>query len=182
MTDRQSLVSALKNYQTSFQEEQPFIPKFLGLLEHADAFGRLHLPGHVTGSAWIVNNDLTKVLLVKHAKLNKWLQPGGHADGDENVLRVALKEVDEETGLKNLYTLTSGIFDIDIHMIPARKDLSFPEHDHYDIRFVFKADEQDTLVISDESTDLKWIPLADLEKYNSERSILRLREKMKYLS
>lgn len=179
MTDRQSLVTALKNYQTQFSEEQLFIPKFIDLLQHADAYERLHLPGHITGSAWIVNSDLSKVLLVKHAKLNKWLQPGGHADGDDNVLRVAMKEVEEETGLTKLLSLTPGLFDIDIHSIPARKDLSFPEHDHYDVRFIFKADENDKLIISDESTDLKWIALTELHKYNAEPSILRLVSKVK---
>ena len=177
MTDRASLVEALRNYKTPYSEERAFIPRFIELLQHPDAYQRHHLPGHITGSAWIVSNDGTKVLLVKHAALHKWLQPGGHADGDENVLRVALREANEETGLVNL-SHSGSLFDIDIHSIPARKDLSFPQHDHYDARFLFRANEADELKISDESTDLKWISLADLQNFNSEPSILRLRSKL----
>jgi 8-oxo-dGTP pyrophosphatase MutT (NUDIX family) len=178
MTDRKSLLSALRNYKIVYEEERSFVPRFIELLQHPDAYQRTHLPGHITGSAWIINNDATKVLLVEHAKLHKWLQPGGHADGDENVLRVALREANEETGLINLTTVSDGLFDIDIHAIPARKDLSFPQHDHYDVRFLFRADENDKLLISDESTDLKWISLKELDQFNNETSILRLRSKL----
>jgi|ERR1044071_3076266 8-oxo-dGTP pyrophosphatase MutT (NUDIX family) len=177
VTDRTSLLAALRNYKTPYDEEREFIPRFIELLQHPDAFQRHHLPGHITGSAWIVNNDQTKVLLVKHAALHKWLQPGGHADGDENVLRVALREANEETGLSHL-SYDGKIFDIDIHSIPARKDLSFPQHDHYDVRFLFRGDENEILKISDESTDLKWIELKGLDGFNNEQSILRLRSKL----
>lgn len=177
MTDRLSLIAALRNYVSQYAEEQAFVPRFLDLLKDPDAYQRTHLPGHITGSAWIVNQDATKVLLVEHAKLHKWLQPGGHADGDENILRVALKEVEEETGLMNLQ-YDGQLFDIDIHSIPARKDLSFPQHDHYDVRFLFRGTDSDQLKISDESTDLKWISLQDLQHFNSEPSILRLRAKL----
>jgi 8-oxo-dGTP pyrophosphatase MutT (NUDIX family) len=177
MTDRESLLDALRKYKTLYDEERDYVPRFIELLQHADAYKRDHLPGHITGSSWIINNERTKVLLVNHAALHKWLQPGGHADGDENVFNVAVREANEETGLVNL-TSVGGLFDIDIHPIPARKDLSFPQHDHYDVRFLFQADEADELKISDESTDLRWIDLKDLEKYNSEKSILRLRSKL----
>lgn len=178
MTDRPSLVSALRNYKTVYYEEREYAARFLELLLHPDAYQRHHLPGHITGSSWIINNEGSKVLLVKHAALHKWLQPGGHADGDENVLRVALREANEETGLTNLTPVGPGFLDIDVHSIPERKDLSFPRHDHYDVRFLFQADENDRLLISDESTDLKWVELRDLEKFNAEKSILRLRAKL----
>jgi 8-oxo-dGTP pyrophosphatase MutT (NUDIX family) len=178
MTDRASLLTALRGYKTSYAEERAFIPRFIGLLEHPDAYQRNHLPGHITGSSWIINQDGTKVLLVNHAALHKWLQPGGHADGDENVLGVALREANEETGLTDLTHEGQGFFDIDIHSIPARKDLSFPQHDHYDVRFLFQANEADELKISHESTDLRWIDLRELEKFNAEPSILRLRSKL----
>jgi 8-oxo-dGTP pyrophosphatase MutT (NUDIX family) len=177
MTDRQSLMAALQNYRTEFHEEQGFARRFLDLLQHPRSYQRDHLPGHLTGSAWIVSLDRSKVLLVQHAALKKWLQPGGHADGDENIHAVALKEADEETGLRQLKLVGSGLFDIDIHQIPARKDLSFPAHDHYDVRFMFEANEEDELKISDESTDLRWIDLSELASYNSEPSITRLRSK-----
>ena len=149
MTDRPALHSALRNYKTVYVEEAQYVQRFVELLQHPDAYQRGHLPGHITGSSWIVNQDGSKVLLVKHAKLNKWLQPGGHADGDENVFRVALREANEETGLEDLTLVGEGLFDIDIHSIPERKDLPFPKHDHYDVRFLFRAHDTDNLLISE---------------------------------
>lgn len=178
MSDRQWLLEALRNYKTLYDEERSHVHRFIELLRHPNAYQRDHLPGHITGSAWIINNEGSKVLLVKHAALHKWLQPGGHADGDENVLRVALREANEETGLYNLTPVGPGFLDIDIHLIPERKDLPFPQHDHYDVRFLFQADDREALTISNESTDLQWVELRDLEKFNSEKSILRLRSKL----
>jgi 8-oxo-dGTP pyrophosphatase MutT (NUDIX family) len=169
------LIQQLQSYHTGFPEEQKYIQQFLELLKSNDAFLRTHLPGHITGSAWIVNRAKDQTLLVHHAKLNKWVQPGGHADGDENILQVALREAEEETGLKN-FNVQETIFDIDIHTIPARKD--FPEHQHYDIRYLLEANVNELIVVSEESYDVKWVPLNKLEKLTSERSVLRMKEKL----
>lgn len=174
--NRIELVNYLTHYQTSFQEEKKFISRFLSLLSDVPCFERTHLPGHITGSAWIVDARRTQVLLVHHAKLNKWVQPGGHADGDENILRVALKEAEEETGLSKFNIISNRPFDVDIHLIPKRKD--FPEHFHYDIRFLIEADPNELVHVSEESHDVKWIKLDDLERYNQERSVLRMKEKL----
>lgn len=174
--NRQSLLHFFSDYKTSYSAEKLFIPRFSELLVQQNCFERSHLPGHITGSAWIVDSSRTQVLLVHHAKLNKWLQPGGHADGDENVLRVALREAEEETGLKNLTVISQTPFDVDIHLIPARKDLG--EHFHFDIRFLIEADATETIIVSEESHDVKWIPLKTLEDWNQEQSILRMKEKL----
>ncbi len=171
----ESLAGRIRHYSTSYPDEASFVNKFLQLLTHPDAFQRAHLPGHITGSAFIVTEDFTQTLLVHHAKLNKWLQPGGHADGDTNVAQVALREATEETGLLNLTLVTTGIFDIDIHPIPARKD--FQQHDHYDVRYLVKASIHERIIVSEESHDVKWVPLAVLEKYTNEKAILRMRDK-----
>lgn len=177
--DRFSLAAQLVEYSSSFKEEELFRIEFLELLKQDRCFHRDHLPGHITGSAWIVNRDRTRTLLVHHVKLNRWLQPGGHADGDENVLNVALREAEEETGAAPFKVLSS-IFDLDIHVIPARKEV--PEHLHYDIRYLLEADDTVPLMISEESHDVKWINLKDLESYNRETSVLRLRDKLKPIS
>jgi len=175
--NRIALVNSLHDYLTPFPEEKNFIERFLYLLSDAQCFERTHLPGHITGSAWIVDPSRTMVLLVHHAKLNKWVQPGGHADGDENILRVALKEAEEETGLKKFTILdTEKPFDVDIHLIPRRAE--FPEHFHYDVRFLLEANPEEQILVSEESHDVKWIKLEDLEKYNEERSVLRMKEKL----
>jgi 8-oxo-dGTP pyrophosphatase MutT (NUDIX family) len=171
-------IAGLSTYKTSFADEQPFISRFVELLQAERCFHRDYLPGHITGSAWIVNEARTHALLVHHTKLNKWLQPGGHADGDENVLAVAIREVCEETGLIKLEELTTGIFDLDIHPIPARKD--FPEHLHYDVRYAFIASQEDELLLSDESTEVKWILLDDVAALSgNNESIIRMIAKTK---
>ena len=176
MKSRLTLIQFLTSYQTNFKDEEHFIPDFLDLLKSERCYFRDHLPGHITGSAWIVNKEKTHVILVHHVKLEKWLQPGGHADGDENIIRVAAKEATEETGLDNLSFPTSGIFDIDIHPIPARKN--FPEHLHYDIRFAFVSPLASTLQVSDESHDVKWTALEEVpERSQHNPSILRMIQK-----
>ncbi len=177
--NRPALIQQLRSYQTSFAEEQVFIEQFLQLLEHPDAYQRSHLPGHITGSAWIINDTFNEALLVHHAKLDKWVQPGGHADGDENILAVALREAQEETGILQ-FEIQPTVFDMDIHTIPARKD--FPEHQHFDIRFLMKPLPQQTITVSEESFDVKWIALAELENYTKERSVLRMKDKIRRLA
>lgn len=178
--NRTTLIRLLERYQTSFAEEQLFIAPFLALLQQPRAYQRDHLPGHLTGSAWIIDATGQNVLLTHHAKLNRWLQPGGHADGDENILQVALREAEEETGLTDFINLAEGIFDIDIHTIPARQE--FPEHQHYDVRFLLRADAARALLISDESHDLAWISTTKLAGYTQNNtSVMRMNEKVQRL-
>lgn len=173
--NRSQLIQKISVYPYFFAEEKPAVEKFLTLLRSPTAYDRLNLPGHITGSAWIVDRARSQTLLVHHAKLNKWVQPGGHADGDENILGVALREAAEETGLKH-FSVIEDFFDIDIHTIPARTELG--EHQHYDVRFLLEANPEESIVVSEESHDVKWIPLKDLENYTRERSVLRMREKI----
>lgn len=176
---RQALVERLQTYPHFFAEESAAVPRFLELLQSAEAYQRLHLPGHITGSAWIVDRGRSQTLLVHHAKLNIWVQPGGHADGDEDVLGVALREAREETGLMEI-SVVPDFFDIDIHTIPARPDIG--QYDHYDVRFLFEADAAERIVVSEESHDVKWIALENLEEYTRERSVLRMRDKLSRLA
>lgn len=173
--DRSTLIRFFAEY-TPTAEEKSFVAAFSSLLVQQPCFERTHLPGHITGSAWITDAARKNVLLVHHAKLNRWMQPGGHADGDENVFRVALREAEEETGLQNFKPLGDLPFDIDIHTIPARKD--FPEHLHYDVRFLFEADINEPIIVSEESHDVKWVTLDSLEKFSQERSVIRMKEKL----
>lgn len=129
------------------------------LAGHVDAFERSCPPGHFTGSAWMVSADGDRVLLTHHRKLGLWLQPGGHADGDPDLRRVALREAEEETGLRGL-RIEPGIFDIDRHRIPARPDE--PEHWHYDVRYVVRAGENERYKVSEESHALAWRPIVDV--------------------
>jgi 8-oxo-dGTP pyrophosphatase MutT (NUDIX family) len=181
MVTREELIVALKDYQSNFAAERKFIKMFLKLLEHPRAFYRDHLPGHITGSAFIIDIEARSTLLTHHAKLNRWLQPGGHADGEENIGNVALREAQEETGLKTLTIARQGIFDIDVHTIPARPD--FPEHDHYDVRFLFHAAADEQLQVTEESHDLAWKPLHQLASITGNNiSMLRMAAKVESLT
>lgn len=176
MQTRTNLIRFFSEYKSSFAEEAAFISDFLNLLKASTCFDRTHLPGHITGSAWITTPERDYVLLVHHAKLNRWLQPGGHADGDENVLRVALREAEEETGLQNFKIVKEIPFDVDIHLIPERKD--FPAHYHYDVRFLIEATRDEKIIVSEESHDVKWIAVSELERYTTEQSVLRMKAKL----
>ena len=137
-----------------------------------NCFLRSQLDGHLTGSAWIVDPTQTKVLLTHHNKLNKWVQLGGHADGDPDLWNVAQREAREESGLTRWRMRTTEIFDVDLHIIPTINGVA--QHYHYDLRFLFEADPSEPLVLSSESKDLAWVPLHQVENLSSEGSIARM--------
>jgi len=143
------------------------------------AFGRdPRRGGHVTASAFVLSYDGAKVLLTHHAKLDRWLQLGGHCDGIADTRFVALKETYEESGLSRLRLLSNEVYDVDIHEIPARG--ADPAHLHYDIRYLMQA-EAGEIRVSPESKALKWVPLDGLERYTDAPSVLRLRDRMRCL-
>jgi len=176
---RDALIEKLKAYRPEFKEEKDFRVLFLSFIKNnSNCFERSLLSGHITGSAWIINEQNTACLLTHHQKLNKWLQLGGHADGDPDIINVANKEAVEESGLKSLNLISKEIFDLDIHTIPARKNE--PEHYHYDVRFLFTADDKEKLIVSSESKDLAWVSYQKLEKVSQRnQSILRMAIKSK---
>ncbi len=186
---RKDALEALKLYQESQKlsaEDQAIYNRIVEFIKSTpDCFSRENLIGHVTGSAMIVNPKLDRVLLTLHKKLGKWLQLGGHCDGDPQVDRVALREAEEESGLIGLefIMVIPGQkvipFDLDFHEIPARA--GEPKHIHYDICYLIVADEDDALVVSDESSDLKWFSLDEAYALCPERSMQRQFEKIEIL-
>lgn len=152
---------------------QAEIARFIAL--HETCFERTLPAGHVTASAWVVDESCSRTLLTHHRKLGKWLQFGGHADGEPDVRAVALREAREESGLTRLRFAQPGIYDLDTHAIPARGEEA--AHAHYDIRFAFFADRSERPVVSEESHDVRWIALSDLGSLNVDDSVLRLAAK-----
>ena len=187
------VVKVLENYERGFLKTSKYsadwdmdyqtecLIKMKSLVEKSDNYLlRENHFAHFTASALVVSNDFKRVVLLHHKKLEKWLQPGGHADGDSDLAAVALKEANEETGLKGLELVSVDgealILDLDIHEIPARK--TDPSHFHYDVRFLIKAGSDETLVQNHESNQLKWLNTDEARKLTSERSILRMLDKL----
>lgn len=139
---------------------------------YPDCLSRSCLEGHLTASAWVVDAERTRVLLTHHRKLNLWIQLGGHADGEADLLAAALREVREESGLTRVRAVSAEVFDVDRHRIPTRK--TEPEHWHFDVRFLIEADPAEPVVVSDESHDVAWVPLADVTRLNAEDSVARM--------
>lgn len=158
--DLSTLYAQLQRYAQHHPHEHVVATGFADFLSsHPAVFLRSHAPGHFTGSAWLVSADGERVLLMHHRKLDRWLQPGGHADGDADLARVALREAQEETGVAGLQ-LEQEIFDIDRHRIPARADE--PEHWHYDVRHVVRAGADERFIVNQESHALAWRPVLEL--------------------
>lgn len=126
---------------------------------HSDAAARELAQGHLTGAAWLISADGTRVLLTHHRKLQRWLQLGGHADGDVDLVAVALREAEEESGLCDL-AIERGIFDLDRHWIPDHRDV--PGHWHYDLRYVVRCCGDEQFAVSEESLALAWRDIAEM--------------------
>lgn len=172
---RNNLLQLLRQHTPSDSQEKVMLAETIAFVEaHADCFERTLLVGHVTGSAWVVDESRTMALLVHHRKLNKWFQPGGHCDGNSDVQQVAQREAEEETGL-SVKALSEAIFDVDVHPIPERPNE--PAHLHYDVRFLFEAASDAMLVLSGESKDLRWVPLRNIRSLNDSSSVMRMVQK-----
>lgn len=157
-------VATLVDYRRRWPGEAGTVDAFLvlhaeGLQGHADPYARARLAGHFTASAWLVDRDGTRVLLTHHRKLDRWLQLGGHADGDRDLRAVALKEAGEESGLSSLQ-VDEEPFDLDRHWIPERREV--PGHWHYDVRYIVRATGDETFIVSDESHALAWRDIRDV--------------------
>jgi 8-oxo-dGTP pyrophosphatase MutT (NUDIX family) len=152
-------------------EETAALAQLRQFLQMSDnPYDRSNLIAHVVADAWIVNPARTHVLMVEH-KLNKcWMAPGGHCDGDPDVMAGALREAQEEAGLTDLKPLLNGnIFTLNSGHVPlrTRNGVVEPDHIHFDVCFAFEAQDNAALAISDESTGLQWIALSEIENYNT---------------
>ena len=145
------------------------------LRETPDCFERHNEYGHFTGSGWLLNRDGRRVLLHQHRKLGMWLQLGGHADGDPDLLRVALREAREESGIEAIEPVRTSVFDVDVHEIPARGDR--PAHLHFDVRFLLRVTGVESFRCSEESFALGWFTAEELEQLDVDASVRRMNRK-----
>jgi 8-oxo-dGTP pyrophosphatase MutT (NUDIX family) len=195
---RDALAALLSRYAKRWPDEKVTVEHISELVRnHADCFERTCVPGHVTASAWIVSPDRQQFLLTHHRKLGRWLQLGGHTDGDPDVAAAALREAREESGMRDFQWLCGEAgrllengdralpIDLDVHRIPARGDE--PAHEHHDVRFVLIARDGQRAEKSDESHALGWFGWEALGKAApggpdlQEESLLRLGRKARAL-
>lgn len=172
MESKEKLINLTQLYLQKFPMEQERCREFLAYLhrnETPDLYTRKNFDGHITASVFVISSDKSKVLLVHHKILNRWLQPGGHIEEqrDKTIYLAALRECLEETGIesKNLQSVneTSIPFDIDSHRIPANAKKQEAAHYHHDFRylFVYKG-EAEISIAEDESNAFTWRPLSEL--------------------
>lgn len=179
---RIELIELLRRYAARHPEEGATTDRIRSLLANEPrCFERdCFRPGHVTASAWIVSRESRAVLLTHHRKLDRWLQLGGHTDGEVDVLASALREAREESGLGDFGVIPVGgepvVLDVDVHAIPGRGDE--PAHEHHDIRFLLETSEHSPLERQRaESKALRWFPAAGIEARFSEESLARMARK-----
>jgi 8-oxo-dGTP pyrophosphatase MutT (NUDIX family) len=183
MSDRLALRQQLADLDLAHSaEEAVHRARMLALLDGApECFARSCFPGHFTGSALVVSADGARVLLHHHKFLDRWLQFGGHCDGDADVLRVAVREAEEESGIAGLIVTSRRPFDLDIHAIPANAKRGEPPHEHYDIRYVLIAPEGAEPAVSDESNALRWFTTEEMLALPLDAGLRRLAEKYRAL-
>lgn len=177
---RQPLLDLLSRHRTRFMEEAAYVQRAYQFVQsNPECFNR-HNPAHITGSSWVINPSRDHVLMLHHRKYDQWFQPGGHPEDEVDVLQVALRETTEETGvsLEQIHLLDHGIFDVDIHSAPVGEE---GIHQHVDIRFLVEIDDALHLPGNVESHEVRWVPLADVPRFNNNRSTFRMVEKTRQL-
>jgi 8-oxo-dGTP pyrophosphatase MutT (NUDIX family) len=169
----------LSGYRAQDAAEAGYVTRMLELSRAAAACQRSHFaPGHFTASAFVLSPDRRDVILIHHKKLGIWVQPGGHVETtDDDLIGAARREVGEEVGLGELdpFRNDAGLFDVDIHPIPARK--LEPAHEHFDVRFAFVARTRD-FSRTEEVADVRWVPLGDVATVTRDVSVLRAVKKL----
>ena len=174
---RDTLLSKLKRHRAFDTLEADHVARTIAFVEqHDNCCDRRLASGHITASSWIIDKDAAHALLTHHRKLDRWLQLGGHIEDDSDILDAALREAREESGLSDIACVNDDVFDVDVHPIPARG--TEPAHYHYDVRFLLRARRGDALTISDESHDLRWFSIAELQAMPTDESITRMVTKM----
>jgi len=181
---RKPLLELLERYLTRHPEERLCVDHVRQFVRaNPDCFMRSCVDGHMTASAWIVSHDAASFLLTHHAKLGRWLQLGGHADGDPDLVEVALREAREESGIQDFVLAPPDSatlpLDIDVHLIPARG--AEPAHLHHDVRYLLVATRDQALRISSESLDLRWFPRARADEVLEGESLKRMARKVERL-
>ena len=183
-----NLIEQIERYQPYNEQEEKdkqTILKYINTFD--DVLTRKNEFGHFTASSWVLNKERTKVLMIYHNIYKSWAWTGGHADGDTDLLHTAIRELKEETGVKNVKVLDDDIFSLEIVCVNGhmKRGEYVSSHVHLNLTFLLEVDENETLKMKeDENSGVKWINIEDVEKVSNEKWIKeniyrKLNEKLK---
>lgn len=166
------LIKQIKEYQPFNEQEVMDRILILDLLKkEKDIFHREHKAAHMTASAWVVNPERTKVLMAYHNIYNSWSWMGGHADGEQDLLKVAIREVQEESGLENVHCVAEGIFSLEALTVDGhiKHHAYVSSHLHLNLTYLLEADESEKLSVkADENSGVAWFDLEEAVRASSE--------------
>ena len=175
-------INSIKEYIPYNEQEEKDKEVFIKCINmFDDILIRNNEIAHITSSAFIVNKDKDKVLMVYHNINNSWSWVGGHADGEEDLLYVAMKEAKEETGIKNVSPVSDNILSMDILPVLGhiRKGKYVPPHLHLSVAYLLEANENEQLIIKpDENSGVQWIPVDKIDTYSNEPHMVKVYNKI----
>lgn len=162
----------IEGYKPYNEQEEQDKKVMIDYINHFDnVLTRKNEFGHFTASSWVVNQQRTKVLMIYHNIYNSWTWTGGHADGEHDLLGTAVRELKEETGVKNVKVLNPDIFSLEIICVNGhvKRGKYVASHVHLNLTYLLEVDEEETLQMKeDENSGVKWIPIEDIDKYSTE--------------
>lgn len=176
------MIEYVKNYVPCNEQEAKDKEIFVYCTEvFKDVLSRNNEVAHFTSSAFTVNKVRDKVLMIHHNIYNSWSWIGGHADGEEDLLAVAMKELKEETGVENIRPVSTEIFSLDVLTVlgHTKRGNYVSPHLHLSVAFLIEADEKDLLrVKADENSGVRWIPLEEINDYSTEPHMHKVYDKL----
>ena len=172
-----NLKNDIENFNPFNEQEKNDKEIILKLMDKYDnLLTRENEIAHFTASAWAVNKDRTKVLMIFHKIYNSWAWTGGHADGDNNLLYTAIRELKEETGVKNVNVIDNNIFSLEIITVDGhiKRGRYVSSHLHLNLTYLLEVNESEELKIKeDENTGVKWININEIDKYSNEEWMIK---------